>query len=1104
MAPRAAFVTAVSTILSLLSFIPTTLAADCKTATVGSPFSTCWDIATAAMISVDQLNQYNPGLDCGALQLGQKLCVSAGDLPSTGPKPNPDGSCATYTVIKDDTCAIIGSKNGITAAQIEQFNVNAALVSKSIKSSVSPPEPLHLSQGLNPNLQCGPESPSRGDCPLKACCSAFGFCGITSEFCETAPNGEPCISNCGYATLPKCDGSQMTRKVGYYAGWAAKRTCDPVTVAQLDLSDLTHVIYAFAIIKTDGTIGFDDSADSDRLKELVTKAAKTKTKVLVAVGGWTFSEGATKDRFSVMIASSANRSKFIDSVKSFISSYKIDGIDIDFEYPAAMERQGPPEDTPNLTLFFSELKSGVGSSLVTVATPAGYWFLKGFEMDKIAKNLDFINMMSYDYHGPWDTSVEGANSTAQPQSSLEDMIDSAKLYVKAGVDLKKINIGLAWYGRTYKLQDSTCTGYGCDMTGGGTKGKCTGESGVLAGLEITDIILEGDLRPVLHKKSQTRWFTYKGDLITFDDDDTRAAKAKWAGETCFGGSMIWSIDQEIPRDFATPGPGIVVKEPLNQDLGAYWSEPVKSNDCHSYGTREWRSRLWNIPSGYDWIKACKESPVEINGVRYETPDSCEDLGFSGGVIGKWYISSSDDKHCMPHWGSLGDDGCTSFGKHRWWARLWDIPGGVDWYKMCATTPVEIDGKKYNQPNTCEDQSWYGGEIGIWIVDDDSCKGTWGDLKDNGCADTTGRREWSSKLFDIIGSWEDACNNRDATVDDEYFSKPTRCEKHITGIWGVFETQDPECGVPPCPKDKTWDFGTGGCAECSGSSRLMSAAQFAARDNLVPKFPNATVAHLPEHINATISPSHRRTTRNATKHHRLASLHSRDTVGTSLPRGLHLLEKRVKYCDAFWLPRPQPDYFPQIPAAWAGQAAEGPSAAEIASSTTAQAAFQEAWNDSFNTRTTARETGGWIYADQNNPSRIYIRRAPDDRSRPMNQLRPPPNVAAGIDLWHPERAPGRAPPAGFVLVATFHTHPMGESYGGNAAVPSTADHQNAWQRGVPGLVINRRGIVGYGPTRRAQLNAPQGYPMSNEEWSGQGGEGTRLGTWRPNDAPNQQE
>jgi len=67
------------------------------------------------------------------------------------------------------------------------------------------------------------------------------------------------------------------------------------------------------------------------------------------------------------------------------------------EYPASIERGGPPEDTPNLTLFFKELRAGLGSSLISLATPAGYWFLKGFELDKISGNLDFINMMSYDY-----------------------------------------------------------------------------------------------------------------------------------------------------------------------------------------------------------------------------------------------------------------------------------------------------------------------------------------------------------------------------------------------------------------------------------------------------------------------------------------------------------------------------------------------------------------------------------------------------------------------------------------------------------------------------------------------------------------------------------
>lgn len=40
-------------------------------------------------------------------------------------------------------------------------------------------------------------------------------------------------------------------------------------------------------------------------------------------------------------------------------------------------------------------------------------------------------------------------------------------------------------------------------------------------------MLDGELRPVSDAKSQTRWFNYNGDLITFDDDDTRTAKATW-------------------------------------------------------------------------------------------------------------------------------------------------------------------------------------------------------------------------------------------------------------------------------------------------------------------------------------------------------------------------------------------------------------------------------------------------------------------------------------------------------------------------------------------------------------------------------------------------
>jgi len=31
--------------------------------------------------------------------------------------------------------------------------------------------------------ECGPTTPGNKTCPLGACCSGFGFCGLTSEFC---------------------------------------------------------------------------------------------------------------------------------------------------------------------------------------------------------------------------------------------------------------------------------------------------------------------------------------------------------------------------------------------------------------------------------------------------------------------------------------------------------------------------------------------------------------------------------------------------------------------------------------------------------------------------------------------------------------------------------------------------------------------------------------------------------------------------------------------------------------------------------------------------------------------------------------------------------
>ncbi|KAF9490944.1 glycoside hydrolase [Pleurotus eryngii] len=496
--------------------------ATCTTATVGQPFSTCFDIYTNAGLTAAQFAADNPGLDCSRLQLGQKVCISSGTLPSNTPSPSPNGTCAEYTVVSGDFCAgefmhlgvcaiphitvAIASKFGITVDQIDAFNsktfqwkgCNALQVGFTMCVSSGNPPPISVIPGLH----------------------AFGFCGLTSDFCTTQqPN--PCISNCFAPTLPSCSTSRPMRKVAYYAGFGDRRPCGTnVAPDDIDWSPYTHVHFAFATITQDLQIQLDD-ADMPLLKRLVAqKGNHPQLKVVIAVGGWDFSESQpTRDLFSLVISSVSNRNTFITSVASFLSEFGVDGIDIDFEYPGAMERNAPATDTPNLTAFFKDLRTALPTQIISCAAPAGYWFLQGFEINKITSSVSYINMMSYDYHGQWDTNVAGQDPVTNPHTSILDMRESALLYIRSGIDLSMVNLGLAFYARTYQLANSGCKGYGCTFE--------------------VDALVKTGITPTLDTASETYWFDNQGSLVTFDQSDTWAAKSQFAATTCFGGTFIW-------------------------------------------------------------------------------------------------------------------------------------------------------------------------------------------------------------------------------------------------------------------------------------------------------------------------------------------------------------------------------------------------------------------------------------------------------------------------------------------------------------------------------------------------------------------------------------
>jgi hypothetical protein len=76
-------------------------------------------------------------------------------------------------------------------------------------------------------------------CPLNVCCSQFGFCGTTPDFC-----GDLVITN------PSCPNgiSANQKRIGYYEGWSDTRPCDAMFPEQIPVGAYTHLNYGFASI----------------------------------------------------------------------------------------------------------------------------------------------------------------------------------------------------------------------------------------------------------------------------------------------------------------------------------------------------------------------------------------------------------------------------------------------------------------------------------------------------------------------------------------------------------------------------------------------------------------------------------------------------------------------------------------------------------------------------------------------------------------------------------------------------------------------------------------------------------------------------------------
>jgi chitinase len=226
---------------------------------------------------------------------------------------------------------------------------------------------------------------------------------------------------------------------------------------EIDPTKLTRINYAFANIKN-GRMVPGYAQDAQNLAALTAlRRENPSLTVLISVGGWSWSGG-----FSGLAQTPEGREIFVESVLDFIEKYDLDGVDVDWEFPGqpGAGHAYRKEDKRNFTLLVKALREGFDRETarmhrklyLTIAAEASDEYLDHTEMADVARYVDAVNLMAYDFYIPGADRITGnlAPLFLSPRDPKQDSANKAVLaFEQAGVPARRIVLGVPFYGRAW-------------------------------------------------------------------------------------------------------------------------------------------------------------------------------------------------------------------------------------------------------------------------------------------------------------------------------------------------------------------------------------------------------------------------------------------------------------------------------------------------------------------------------------------------------------------------------------------------------------------------------------------------------------------------------
>ncbi|WP_317852725.1 glycosyl hydrolase family 18 protein [Xanthomonas sp. CFBP 8443] len=297
----------------------------------------------------------------------------------------------------------------------------------------------------------------------------------------------------------------------------------------------------------------------NQLKKL--KAKHPGLKVLISLGGWTWSRGFAS------AARPENRQAFVAScIDAYIrgnlpvtdgaggaaaAAGVFDGIDIDWEYPNACGLScGSAEDRQNFTALLAEFRRQLNEVrsglLLTVAVGAGVDKIRATDPAQYHPSLDYINVMTYDFHGAFEPTTNHHSalfdSPADPSTGDQryyNSNDAMQAFLDAGVPAAKLNLGIGFYGRGWSNVPNVNNG----LYQSGSPAPGTYE----AGIEDYKVLKNAAGTSHTDSAAGAHW-KYNGSTFwSYDTPGVITQKMGYVKAQGLGGAFFWEFSGDAPQ-----------------------------------------------------------------------------------------------------------------------------------------------------------------------------------------------------------------------------------------------------------------------------------------------------------------------------------------------------------------------------------------------------------------------------------------------------------------------------------------------------------------------------------------------------------------------------